>query len=332
MSANSEAPKGPTPVVLDMDVGVDDALALCLAMRSPEVSVCGVTAVHGNVPLARTAANAEIVLEVLGAFDGTLVAMGAAHPLRGPGVNADEVHGRDGLGGATTLTDSNGRPLYAASTTLADRRSATECIHELIEAHPHRLTLIATGPLTNVALAIQSDPVHVKSLGSIVSMGGTFRREGNMSAVAEFNIFADPEAAQIVLDGGVPLTLVPLDVTETVVLDRDTVVRHATKRLGRFIRDITDAVIDFSSSFEGIEGMYVHDALAVAYVVQPRLFRTVSRRVQVETESALTRGQTVADLRERVRFGGRPNADIAVHVEATAFISLLVDRVLRAEA
>ena len=325
MTAEPQA--GTRPVLLDMDVGVDDALALCLAMRSPEIDVVGIAAVHGNVPVELTATNALRTLDVLGGPARPPVAIGARTSLDGRQIHADDVHGRDGLGGATTLLSQDGKTLYPESLTPADGRSATEMIHALVAAHPSDLTLVATGPLTNVAEAVHADPGHMRALHRIVAMGGTFRREGNMSPVAEFNVFADPDAARVVFEAGIPLTLVPLDVTEQVVLDRETVNRNANAHLGRFVRDVTDAVMDFGARIEGIQGMYVHDALAVACVIDSTLFRTVDRLVRVETTSPLTMGQTIADLREPERFGGPPNAAIAVEVDGARFLSLLVQRV-----
>lgn len=319
----------PRPILLDTDTGVDDALALCLAMRSPELRILALTAVHGNVPVHVAAANIQRTLDVLGVAEPPPVALGAADPLVGEPTYADEVHGWDGLGGATRLTDSQGHPLYPDSPRPLDPRPAVSLIHETISQSEFPPILIAVGPLTNVAHAIQTAPETMRRVEQIVVMGGCFRRQGNASPVAEFNIFTDPHAAQVVFDFDVPTTIIPLDVTEQVVLSRKVVESHANHRRGRFVRDITAQYMDFGERVERINGCFVHDALAVAYVFRPKLFRTVERYVAVETEGRVARGQTVADLREPPRFVREANARIAVEVDARAVLDLLISRVLR---
>jgi len=198
------------PIFLDVDTGVDDALAIILALRSPEFSLQGISTVSGNVSLAQTTANTLTVLDVLDA-PPIPVAAGAAAPLFGPAITAGEVHGNDGLGGA-------------ARTFPPTRRRAAEdaagLLLETIRRFPGELILIATAPLTNLALAVQRDLETMRRLRTLIVMGGAIRVPGNVGPVSEFNFAADPEAAAIVLGAGLPLTLVPLDVTERVTLTR----------------------------------------------------------------------------------------------------------------
>ncbi|MDA1193116.1 MAG: nucleoside hydrolase [Candidatus Poribacteria bacterium] len=314
-------------ILLDTDTGVDDALAILLAMRSPEVRVEAITAVHGNIPVETAAANIGRVLDVCQPESRPPVAMGAARPLKRHPVHADDVHGSDGLGGATALLKPDGSLRYPPSSVPLDPRSATEVICETLRRAPNEVTLVAVGPLTNVAQAWRADPDALRSAREIVVMGGAFRRFGNMSPVAEFNVFADPHAAAEVFDSGLPVTLFPLDVTEQVVLTREAVGR-AHGELAAFVRDITDATMAFGERVEAIQGMYVHDALTVAYLIDPSLFGFVERRVEVETVGQVAYGQTVADLRETPRFRGEPTVKIVVSVEADAVIELLIDRTL----
>ena len=326
MPIRSSSHRTAKPVLLDMDVGADDAVALCLALRSPEINVVGITAVHGNVGVRQAAANTLRTLDVLEGATEIPVAMGAAAPLRRVGVHAQEVHGEDGFGGATELRSEDGRLVYPRSRRSLDTRTASRLILDQVGEYGDRLTLVATGPLTNVAAAIADDAARMLECLGVVAMTGAFRRPGNASPVAEFNAFVDPDALDVVLRSGVPVTLIPLDVTEQVVLAREVVERHSQSRLGRFLRDVTCEVMDFGERVEGIDGMYVHDALAVASVLDPTLFGVLNRHVAVETTAALTLGQTVGDMREPPRFAEPPNADVAVEVDRERLLALLVDR------
>jgi inosine-uridine nucleoside N-ribohydrolase len=318
----------PRPVVFDTDMGVDDALALCLAFRSPELRIEAVTTVHGNVAVGQATDNVFRVLSVLNVAQTLAVASGSAKPLRREPVHAEDVHGSDGLGGVTRLRNVDGSERYPRTGEAPDRRSSSDVFAAVAEKHPGQATLVAVGPLTNVARFVSDSPNAARRFREFVVMGGAFRRHGNMSPVAEFNVYADPHAAEIVLNSGVPLTLVPLDVTETVVLSQERVQRHAATRLGRFIAEMTAEYMDFGRRVEGVDGCFVHDALAVAYLIRPDWFRGVARRVAVETEGAVAYGQTVADLREPPRFAAAPNATILVGVDADAFLHLFETRVL----
>jgi purine nucleosidase len=305
------------PILLDVDTGVDDALAIILAVRSPEFSLQGISTVNGNVDLARTTANTLTVLDVLDA-PPIPVAAGAAAPLARAGITAGDVHGGDGLGGA-------------ARTFLPSRRRAGEdaagFILETIRRFPGALTLVATGPLTNVALAIRRDQDTMQRLRSLVVMGGAIRSPGNVGPVSEFNFAVDPEAAAIVLGAGLPLTLVPLDVTERVTLTRRLVdASSRNETVPAFVRRITATTIAFHREHEGTEGIFLHDPLAVGVALDPSLVRREPMAVAVETQGALTAGMAVADLRRRSR--ATPTAEVCVEVDTDRFLDLFTKRVL----
>lgn len=319
----------PRPIVLDTDTGVDDALAICLAMRSPEIDVACITAVSGNIDVDYATANILRTLDALEPDRRPPVAKGADRPLVREAVYADEVHGGDGLGGAHALTDDDGRPTYPPSDTPPVQDAAADVILREIRERDGDITLVAVGPLTNIARCVQADPEAIRGVREIAIMGGVFDRPGNVSICAEFNIYADPHAAAIVLGCGAPITLFPLNVTEQVTLTRDAVNRHGSDGLGRFVRDVTGHTMEFAAQYEDAQGMYVHDALTIAYLVDETLFGFREARVTIETAGDISAGLTVADLRDRPRFTDTPNARIALSVDAPRFLALFEDRVLR---
>lgn len=305
-------------VLLDVDTGVDDALALMLAIRSPELEVLGITTVSGNVPVARCTANTLLVLEILEAPAIPVVA-GAAAPLAREPFTATEVHGTDGLGDVAHR--------YPAPSRQATR-GAAEFLLETVRRFPGELTLIATGPLTNVAMAIQRDGDTLRRLQGVTVMGGAIRVPGNVGPTTEFNFAVDPEAAAIVLGAGLPLTLVPLDVTEQVVLSREAVEEaRSVGHLQAFIREMTAATMAFHRDHEGFDGMFLHDPLAVGVVVDPSLVRGQAMAVAIERRGELTAGMAVADLRRRSQ--AAPTVTVCVEVEAARFLHLFQERVLR---
>lgn len=304
-------------VILDVDTGVDDALAIMLAVRSPELEVLGITTVSGNVPVARSTANTLLTLEVLEAPDIPVVA-GAAAPLAREAFTAAEVHGTDGLGGATAR--------YPAPARQA-AQGAAEFLLETIRRFPGELTLVATGPLTNVATAIQQDLAGMRRLQGVTVMGGAIQVPGNVGPTTEFNFAADPDAAAILLEAGLPLRLVPLDVTEQVILSRARVDgARGGGRLQAFIAEITAATMEFHRDHEGVDGMFLHDPLAVGTVVDPSLVRAKPMAVAVERRGELTSGMAVADRRRRSR--ATPTAAVGVEVEAARFLQVFAQRVL----
>ncbi|HWU39783.1 MAG TPA: nucleoside hydrolase [Candidatus Acidoferrum sp.] len=304
-------------VILDVDTGVDDALAIMLAVRSPELEVLGITTVNGNVSVERCTANTLLVLEILGASH-IPVASGAAKPLVGPHLGAVEVHGGDGLGNMTAR--------YPAASGQA-LPGAIEFLLGMIRRHPGELTLIASGPLTNLALAIQKDRDAMQSLRGITIMGGAIRVPGNVGPATEYNFAVDPEAAAIVLGAGMPVRLVPLDVTEQVVLSRQTTDKaKGFGKLQMFIYEMTAATMAFHRNHEGFDGMFLHDPLAVGVVLDPSIVRERPMALAIERRGELTSGMVVADLRRRSR--GIPNASVCMEVEAARFLQVFTQRVL----
>ncbi len=303
------------PVILDVDTGVDDALALALALRAPEVEVIGVTVVSGNVPLARATANTLLVLDRLAAPAVPVVA-GAARPLVRPARHAPHVHGADGLGGIS------GR-------LAAPNRSASEGAADFLLAAARRdpaPVVVSTGPLTNLAQALAKDAEAMRRLPQVIVMGGAIAVPGNATPVAEFNVWADPEAAAAVLGSGCPVTLVPLDVTEQVALPRSQL--EAAARAGgtaAFLRDIAGCAMDFHRREEGIDGLFLHDPLAVGAAVAPGLLRCTRLPLAVECRGEHTAGMTVADRRRRAAPGG---VRVCLEVDAPAFLRLFAGRVL----
>jgi inosine-uridine nucleoside N-ribohydrolase len=313
----------PVPVIIDTDPGVDDALALLLAGASPELEVLAVTTVAGNVSIARATENARRILPV--AWTGIPIP-----PLYcgggNAGASAEFVHGGDGLGGASLLLTGTGTPHYPPAAPVAGEDAAAALLH-LAAARPGEINLIALGPLTNLAAALARDAETLRLLRRLVVMGGTFREPGNVTPMAEFNIFADPEAAQAVTRAGVPLTWVPLDVTHRCLLrPADLDALPPTPRV-RFARDILGPITEFHARGHGEPACLLHDPLAVGAVLWPELIKTVPLRVEVETEGRLTRGMTVADFRPPGhRSPAVPNADVCLDVDAEAFVRRFLKR------
>ena len=302
------------PVLVDCDPGQDDAIALLLALASPELELLGVTTVAGNQTLDKVTANAIRVLELTGRGE-VPVAAGADRPLVRELVTAADAHGETGLDGSE-LPPARGRPVDGhAVDLLADRILSTE----------HPVTLVALGPLTNVALLLAERPEAARTLDRVVLMGGAIA-EGNMTASAEFNIWVDPEAAARVFESGLAVTMVGLDVTNRAVLTREHAERLRPQgRVGAAVAGMLDFYGDFYARAYDHGGCPVHDALAVAHVVRPELLRTEHYHVEVDTSSGLCRGRTVVDLRRRIALP-EPNAHVAVDVEVPAFVAFLLDR------
>jgi inosine-uridine nucleoside N-ribohydrolase len=307
----------PTPLLIDCDPGHDDAIALLLALGSPEVELLGVTTVHGNQTLEKTTANALRVLELAGRGD-VPVAAGADRPLIRELVVASHVHGDSGLDGPV-IPEAQGRPVeeHAVDFLAATLAGASEPV-----------TLVPTGPLTNVALLLERGDVTSK-LERIVLMGGAIA-EGNMTPAAEFNIWADPEAAEIVFHSGVDLTMIGLDVTHRALLtSQEAESLRATGRIGSFVADLVEFFKRYHLETYGWDGAPIHDAVAVAHVVQPGIVETKRRNVEIEVVSELCRGRTVVDLWRRT--GKAPNAHVATGIDARAFFRLLEERVASLE-
>jgi pyrimidine-specific ribonucleoside hydrolase len=307
----------PIPIILDCDPGHDDALAITLAVARPELDLLALTTVAGNAPLAATTRNALRVLTLLGRTD-VPVGAGAPAPLIRPLHVAANVHGLSGLDGADLP-----EPAMAAQEI-----HAIELIRTTLERSPGPVTLIPTGPLTNIALLIRTYPGIVERIERICLMGGAVG-EGNTTASAEFNIWADPEAAAIVFEAGRPVTMIGLDVTHQAIVTAADAARMAAlgNRTGQVFADLLEFFGRFHRERYGWDGSPVHDAVAVAHVALPGLVETQPSRVDVETVSELTRGRTVADVRG---LSGRPvNAEVGLAIDRARFVDLLVDAVGR---
>jgi inosine-uridine nucleoside N-ribohydrolase len=303
------------PIILDCDPGHDDAIALLLALASPEIELLGVTTVAGNSSLAKTTANALKVLELVERTE-IPVAAGAARPLVRDLVVGEYVHGESGLDGPQLPPPSH-RPVPL---------HAVDFMAEKILASPQPVTLVPVGPLTNVALLFGRHPEAADRLGRIVSMGGAIET-GNVTPAAEFNIYVDPEAALRVYRSGIPITMIGLEVTHRALLNR----RHAERlrrvgRAGRFVAELLDFFIGHHPRhFAGGEGAPIHDAVAVATLIWPDLVETEQCYVTIETQSDLCRGRTVVD-RWRVT-GQTANAAVGVDLDGDRFAELLIERI-----
>lgn len=328
----------PRPVVIDTDPGVDDALAIVLALRSPELRVELMTTVAGNAGIRAVTDNARRLLALVDPDEPPRLVRGAAGPLRGRLNTAPEVHGDDGLAGLSTLRDRAGRLLYPASRGPApDGRDAAGAIVAEAREHREALTIVALGPLTNIARALDVDEGAMRRVGRLIVMGGAVEAPGNVTAAAEFNFHVDPVAADRVLASGMRITLVALDVTRRVRL-RWAAARNALRgdrsALARALRHFTRA---WSSSEAG---MPLHDPLATALAIDPALARTRPLPVRVETKGMHTRGMSVADRRPH-RAAPRRSAgnageadaslvDVAFEVDARGVLDLVAERVFGA--
>jgi inosine-uridine nucleoside N-ribohydrolase len=316
-------------ILIDTDGGVDDALAVALALVSPELNITAITTVAGNVGVDIATRNVFTILDAVSPAIRPPVAQGADAPLSRPLVTASEVHGADGLGNVTTLRREDGSLKYPpAKITLADVAAVDFIINEVRE-HDKALTIITIGPLTNVAEAILKSPEAMRQVGQIVIMGGAFRVYGNVSPVAEFNIFVDPEAAAIVAEFDVPKTFVPLDVTQQVKMMRseiDTCFAVNPKPLIEFVRDVAVFYMDFHRDNDGFDGCYMHDPTTVAAVIDPSLVTTVAAEVHVERDGKHTAGMTVADLRPERQYKYKPNAEVCTNVDSARCMEMFFSR------
>jgi inosine-uridine nucleoside N-ribohydrolase len=297
-----------TPILLDCDPGHDDAIALLLALASPELELRGVTTVAGNQTLEKTTANALKVLELAGRAD-VPVAVGADRPLVRELFVADYVHGESGLDG----------PALPTPTASPVPEPAVDFLARRLEPG---VVLVATGPLTNVALLLERGARPER----IVLMGGAIG-EGNVTPAAEFNIWVDPEAAARVFESGVNVTMVGLDVTHQALFGPDRVERlRGRGRVSEVVAELLDFFGQFHRKAYGWNGSPIHDAVAVAAVMRPDVLETIRCGVRVDTEGELGRGRTNVDRRGRM--GWEPNAGVAVGIDADGFLDLLVERIL----
>jgi purine nucleosidase len=309
----------PKKIIIDTDPGVDDTIAICTALRSPEVEVIGLTSVFGNAPGEITAQNALRLVELEG-NNHIPVARGSDIPLVAPLEKLGTwVHGEDGMGN-THPSAPNGK---------INSQSAVEFIVDMAYRYPNQITLVPVGPLTNIALALRLDPSIASLFKQVVIMGGAVTIPGNMTPVAEANIYHDADAAEIVMGAGWPLTLVGLDVTQKTIM---TPAYHqelfdADNPAVNLIQKILPCYQNYFNKFEGLNGsIYTHDPSAIAYVINPHLFKTASVPVYVETHGRCM-GQTVADWKNQ--WGERPNIDVCLDVDSQGVLGLIKERLTK---
>jgi purine nucleosidase len=310
----------PRKIIIDTDPGQDDAVAILLALASPdEIDVVGITAVAGNVPLPLTQKNARIVCELAGKPDVKVFA-GCDRPLGRDLVTAEHVHGKSGL---------DGPDLPDPTMPLQDQH-AVDFIIETLRAHPPKtITLCPLGPLTNVAMAFEKAPDIVDRVQEIVLMGGAYFEVGNITPAAEFNIYVDPQAAHIVFSAGAPIVVMPLDVTHKALVTqpRNDAFRALGTPVGIAVAEMTDFFERFDKEKYGSSGAPLHDPCVTAYLLRPDLFQGRNVNVMIETRSELTLGMTVADwwgVTDRA-----PNALFIGDVNADGFFDLLTERLGR---
>lgn len=307
-------------IIIDTDPGQDDAVAILLALGSPdEIDVLALVAVAGNVRVAQNAHNALQILEVAGRAD-VPVYVGCERPMRHPLVTAEYVHGSSGLNGPT---------LPDPVTPLQTQHGVDYIIETLLAHEPGTITLCCLGPLTNIGMAMVKAPAIVPRIKEIVLMGGGCFEGGNITPAAEFNIYVDPEAADLVFRSGVPITQVPLDVSHMMLTTRARVQRF--RDLGNRTGVVTAEMLEFFERFDeqkyGWEGGPLHDPCVIAYLLKPELFQGRHINVAIETGSELTRGMTVADYWGVT--GRARNVNYLRTGDADGFYDLLVERLAR---
>ncbi|MGH9756135.1 MAG: nucleoside hydrolase [Candidatus Acidiferrales bacterium] len=335
-AANSPARMAPAAsaqrkkIIIDTDPGTDDAMALMLALNSPELDVQAITVVPGNVTAKQGLENALRMVSLAKRCD-IPVAGGAQHPLFQKLITAEFWHGKNGLANVE-LPPSNCK---------ADARWGPDLIIQMIHAQPHEITLVPIGPLTNIALAVEKDPSIVPLVKGVVLMGGSISG-GNVNAAAEANIYNDPEAAQIVFQAGWPLTMVGLDVGNMTLFTQKDVdeLKKTTGPENDFMVQVTQFLVDLSAKF-GDSGSPMYDPLAVGAAIDPSIVTTEPMHVEVETRGEFTRGETVANRRNEVEnnvlHGDRyviegvlkvkPNVEVCTGVDAQRFIHMFVTRI-----
>lgn len=307
-------------IIIDCDPGQDDAVALFLAMSSPdELHVLGITTVAGNVPLELTQRNARMMCDVAGRTEIPVHA-GCARPLVREPITAEYIHGETGI---------DGMDVFEPVTPLGEQHAVDFIIETLLASAEESVTLVPTGPMTNIAMAIDREPAILGHVKEIVLMGGAMREGGNRSPSAEFNVQADPHAADIVFNCGRTVTAMGLDVTHQVLSTRERVAR--IKALDNPVARATAGMLGFFHRFDtkkyGSDGAPLHDPCTIAYLLQPDLFASKCCNVSIETESELTIGHTAVDF---WFVTDRPvNANWVYEVDADGFYELLIDRLAR---
>ncbi len=306
----------PKKILLDTDPGIDDSCAILLALASPELSLEGLSIVHGNCSLEQATKNALTVLELANA-SSIPIASGCTLPLVQPSLLAPETHGDTGLGYAQ-LPEPRTKPIG---------RHGIDFLIETILSSPGEITLVAIGPLTNVALAIRQEPRLVQAVKELIIMGGALRHEGNTTALAEFNTYVDPHAAHIVYHAGIPTTLVPLDVTYQCILTPGDVRRlqRIDSPITKFVAEATRYYMEFHDEYQKIEGCVINDPLALALTFLPELCTYQELPVDVDLSGGISMGKTVADFYNYEK--KTANMKVALGVRARDFIELFLERI-----
>lgn len=313
-------------IIIDTDPGFDDVLALILALGSDALDVRLITTVAGNVGLDDCTANALRVLEAIGASQPPTVHAGCASPLGAPVTRAAHVHGVDGFCGIS------GR--YPVRTLSASPTGAIDAMLNTIRDNPGEMTLIAIGPLTNVATAIEVDAATMGQIKELIVMGGSFGTESNVTAAAEFNFFADAIAARVVIQSGLPITIVGLNVTQQALLPR-TRFEHLVAQLSpdtalrSLLGDLTREFFEISKKRRGIDGCYLHDPVAVAAAIDPTLISAQRYPCDIETEGELTQGMLIVDTRPTAALDSS-NVKVATAVDVERFIELFEQTLIAA--
>ena len=299
-------------ILIDCDPGIDDAVAISLALFDPRLEVVGITATAGNVDGHQATSNVMTLLDQLDPPKWPRIGAAIISD-KVPAADARHIHGEDGLGDAGLV-----------GTELHNQRSADKVIADAIRESPGEVTIVALGPLTNVAVALQREKELASMIDQIIMIGGSVEGVGNITPAAEFNMYCDPDAARVVFASPTTKTLIPLDVTQRVAISLDFVneLPSATTRVGQLMRKIIPFLFRACRQELGQERIYLHDALGVLYVVHPELFQTKEMAGDVESSGRLTRGATVFD--RRVRPAWRTNMEVAVGIDETAILDCIV--------
>ena len=311
---------GAQKIIIDTDPGQDDAVAILLALASPdEIEVLGITAVAGNVPLSLTERNARIVCELAGRPDIAVYA-GCDHPLKRKLVTAEHVHGKTGL---------DGPKLPEPKIKLQEKHGVDFIIDTILQEPGNSVSLCPLGPLTNIASAILKQPKIVSRIKQIVLMGGAYFEVGNITPTAEFNIFVDPDAAKIVFEAGIDIVAMPLDVTHKALVtgERNEAFRQLQSPVGIAVAEMTDFFERFDKEKYGSSGAPLHDPCVTAYLINPKIFSGKKINVEIEIESELTLGMTVADwwgVTDR-----KANTFFVSDLDSEKFFNLLTERLGR---
>ena len=304
----------PKRIIIDTDPGIDDAFAFLLALASPEIQLEALTTTQGNVTLEKATRNALSVLELCNASQ-IPVAAGSMYPLVQPLRASADVHGASGIGGAQ-LPEPKAKPI---------EQHAVDYLIDRVLAEPNEISIFPIGPLTNIAMAIRKEPKFAKAVKELVIMGGAIKENGNVTPMAEFNIYVDPHAAHIVFHSGIPITLIPLDVTHKCLFRQEHVDRliKMDSPITQFIKDAIEVYLKFSYE-RGFEGSVLHDPLTLATVIAPELLTLKEYYVDVDHSGGVAMGKTFADI-----FGvlKKPaNMKVAMEVRGDEFIELFVQR------